>query len=106
MDTPAKKPQDHKKKLPPFSQVEGSALLKPLNEVPVEDAFDLMELFEGLSGEGGEFRISEFKPVLRVIREKFVADPEGFARFAVASNFEKVIELVGAYAQELSKDVA
>lgn len=106
MATQAKKPQDHKKKLPPFSQVEGSALLKPLNEVPVEDAFDLMELLEGLSGGDDEFRISEFKPVLRLIREKFVADSEGFTRFAVASNFEKVIELVGAYAQELSKDVA
>lgn len=101
----AKTPEDFKEKMKPFNQVEGHELLKPLQEVPLEDAFDLLEIFDTTDGDG-DFTMKEMRPILKAIRANFVADEEGFNKFAVASNMEPAIELVVAYLGELSKDVA
>lgn len=101
-----KAPQDFKEKIIPFSQVPGHELLIPLDQLPIEKAFDLVAIFEGITEEG-DFSISQLRPLLSLIREGgFIADEEGFARFAVASNFSAFIQLVTAYVGEVSKDIS
>lgn len=100
----AKAPEDHKEKEVPFSQVRGHQLLVPLDQLPVEKAFELMSAFDGIDMESDSVNVKDLLPLVTIIREGgFVADQEGFAKFAVATNFESTIKLITAYIGEMSK---
>lgn len=107
-----KKPQDHLEKEIPLSQIEGHELLVPLEELDVEAGLELLDVLHKVTGNATSeeeiregFSIGEIAKMIRVVRTGgFVADEEGFKKFATARNTEKTVRLITSYVGELGKE--
>ena len=115
--TTTKKPQDHKPKEVPFSEIEGHGLLIPFSKVKGSDQLRLLNRLKKLGVMGEEtdadsididdLDFDEVANLIDYVSEKFAVDSQKFDDFTLGQGgFERAMNLAVSYAGELGKGVS